>query len=158
MDVRAWEKEAERQLFQLFAVQSITHQPSELVARFELFLEDFVKQFTERVPKERFENIRSMAITTLEMPPENLLLMGTRLFLLAFDYDGDFQLINHRIAALKELTYEDLQARAVQYFSRKNSRRLAILVEGTMPKDRNFRYDVVTKEEIKNSGTFVAWK
>ncbi|NGX38884.1 MAG: Protease 3 [Chlamydiae bacterium] len=155
---RAWEKEAERQLFQLFAVQSITHQPSELVARFELFLEDFVKQFTERVPKERFENIRSMAITSLEMPPENLLLMGTRLFLLAFDYDGAFELINHRIAALKELTYEELHARAAEYFSRKNSRRLAILVEGTMPKDRNFRYDVVTKEELKDSGTFVAWK
>src|SRR5206468_2506663 len=40
---KAWEKEEEKQLLQFFAVQSSTHKPHELIARFELFLENFLK-------------------------------------------------------------------------------------------------------------------
>jgi insulysin len=152
---KAWEKEEENQLLQLFAVQSSTHQPSDLIARFELFLENFIKQYTTILPEERFENIRVMAIQSLEMLPENLELASRRLFALGFDYAGDFNLISKRIKALQELTYDQTRRDAVDYFSRLNTRRLAVLVEGASQKDREFRYELISKQELTASGTFV---
>ena len=76
---KAWPLEKEKQLLQFFAVQSSTHHPSDLIARFELFLENFVKFFPEKISNERFEGMRNMHITTLLMPPENLYMMGLRL-------------------------------------------------------------------------------
>jgi insulysin len=155
---QAWDKEAEKQLLQYFAVQSSTHQPNDLIARFELYLENFLKHYTVELPIERFEKVRKMAIANLQMPPENLSLMGGRLFLLGFDFDGDFQLINKRIAALQNLTYEQTRKEAEETLSRKNTRRIAILYEGLTPKDNDFRYEMVSKEELQTHGTFVAWR
>ena len=104
---KAWDLEVERQLLQLFAVQSNTHHPRDLIARFELFLEDFVKNFPERLPQERFENIQNMLVTTLKMPPEKSSWMARRLFTLAFDYQGDFNWIEQRIASIESLTYQE---------------------------------------------------
>ena len=56
--VRAWSKEEQRQLLQYFAVQSSTHSSTDLLARFELFLEDFDKNLTEMISKERFVSER----------------------------------------------------------------------------------------------------
>jgi len=155
---QAWDKEAEKQLLQYFAVQSSTHQPNDLIARFELFIENFLKHYTVELPIERFEKVRKMAIANLQMPPENLNLMGARLFLLGFDFDGDFQLINKRISALQNLTYEQTRREAEETLSRKNTRRIAILFEGTTPKENDFRYEIVSKEELQTHGTFVAWR
>lgn len=155
---QAWDKEAEKQLLQYFAVQSSTHQPNDLIARFELYLENFLKHYTVELPLERFEKVRKMAVANLQMPPENLSLMGARLFLLGFDFDGDFQLINKRIAALQNLTYEQTRREAEETLSRKNTRRIAILFEGTTPKENDFRYEHVSKEELQTHGTFVAWR
>ena len=156
---KAWDKEEERRLVQFFAVQSSTHQPNELIARFELFIENFIKQYTTQFPKDRFDNVRKMAIASLQMPPENLLTMGTRLFILGFDYDADFHLIDKRIAALQKLTYEQTRLDAEAFLSRKNTRRIAVLVEGVAPsKDKDFRYELVSKDELQLQGTFVAWK
>lgn len=155
---KAWDKEEEKQLLQYFAVQSSTHQPNDLIARFELFIENFLKQFTTELPIERFEKVRKMAIATLQMPPENLSMMGARLFLLAFDYEGDFQLVNKRIASLEKLTYDEMRREAEETLSRKNTRRIAILCEGLTPKEKDFRYELISKEELVNHGTFVAWK
>lgn len=155
---RAWEKEEERQLLQFFAVQSSSHKPSELIARFELFIENFLKQFSTKFPYERFETVRSMAIHTLQMPPENLAFMSTRLFLLGFEYDADFQLIEKRISSLRTLTYGEMQEAANEFLSRHNTRRIAILTEGVTPKDREFDYKTVTKEDLQMEGTFVAWR
>lgn len=152
---KAWDKSEENQLMQLFAVQSSTHLPTELIARFELFLENFVKQFTTRLPLEKFEHVREMAITSLKTPPENLELSGLRLFTLAFEHDGDFELIDKRIGALKDLTYEETRALADEWLSRKNTRRLAILLEGVVPKDRDFRYENVTKEGLVRDGVYM---
>lgn len=155
---QAWEKEEEKQLFQFFAVQSSTHKPHELIARFELFLENFLKQFTTKLSSERFETIRKMSITSLQMPPENLSRMATRLSQLAFDFDGDFQLIEKRIASLEALTYEETREAAKEYLSRKNTRRIAILTEGITPKEKDFRYQEISKKDLLQQGTFVAWK
>jgi len=99
-----------------------------------------------------------MAIATLQMPPENLVSMGARLFLLAFEHEGDFDLINKRIATLEKLTYEETRKEAEETLSRRNSRRIAILCEGLTPKEKDFRYELISKEELIHQGTFVAWK
>lgn len=152
---KAWEKEEEMQLLQLFAVQSSSHLPHDLISRFELFLEDFVKQYTTHMPPERFENVRQMAIRSLEMPPENLTGSAARLFTLAFDYGGDFDLIDKRIRALQALTYEQTQQEAIATLSRLNKRRLAILLEGAAQKDREFRYETTSKKDLRAGGRFV---
>lgn len=155
---KAWDLEVERQLMQLFAVQSNTHHPRDLIARFELFLEDFVKNFPERLSEERFENIQNMLVTTLKMPPEKSSWMARRLFTLAFDYQGDFNWIEQRIASIESLTYQEVQEAAHQFFARGNSRRLAILMEGVLPPENDFQYEQVSLDEMRGVGTYVSWK
>lgn len=152
---RAWDVEVERQLLQFFAVQSNSHHPSELIARFELFIEDFVKNLPERISMERFENLRTMLITTLQMPPENLSAMGARLYLLSFEYGGDFDWYEKRIESMKALTYDQLLKTTRQFLSRDNQRRLAVLVEGQLPPENHCRYERVTKEDICEMGTYI---
>jgi insulysin len=155
---RSWDSEMERQLLQCFAVQSSTHNPTDLLMRFELFLEDFTKHFTNILPEERFENIRKMLITSLQMPPENMFGMASRLNTLAFDYDSDFEFIEKRIEAIQKLTYDQLKKDAQNFLSRKNQRRLAILMEGVLTPENDFHYEAVAKEELCSMGTYVSYK
>ena len=155
---KAWDSEIERQLIQCFAVQSSTHNPTDLLMRFELFLEDFTKHFTTILSEERFENLRKMLITTLQMPPENMTGMASRLNTLAFDYQADFAFIEKRIEAIQNLSYEQLKKDGLHFLSRKNQRRLAILMEGVLTPDNDFRYEPIAKEELCNMGTYVSYK
>ena len=154
---KSWETDIEGQLFQFFSVQSSTHHPSDLISRFELFLEDFTKNFQERMTKERFETIRTQQIALLKIAPENLSRMSLRLNTLAFDYMGDFNWIEKRIAALEAFTYEQLESDAQKFLSRNNQKRLAILMEGVLTDENDFRYEQVTKEEISDLGTYKTW-
>jgi insulysin len=155
---KAWDTEVERQLLQFFAVQSNSHHPSDLLARFELFLEDFVTNFQERLPAERFETMREAQIVSLKKPPENLFLMARRLNDLAFNYDGDFGLIDKFIDSLSKLTYQQLSTDAHNFLSRKNQRRLAVLMEGVLPPEKDFHYERTTHEDMRGLGTYVTWK
>lgn len=155
---KAWDSEIERQLMQCFAVQSSTHNPTDLLMRFELFLEDFNKHFTTTVSEERFENLRKMLITTLQMPPENMSGMASRLNSLAFDYEGDFSFIDKRVDAIQKLSYDQLKKDANYFLSRKNQRRLAVLMEGVLAPDNDFHYEPIAKEELTSMGTYVSYK
>jgi insulysin len=151
---QSWDMEAERQLFQFFAVQSNTHHPRDLIARFELFLEDFNKHLEENIPPERFDTLRAMLIATLAMPPENLQAMATRLYALAFEYAGAFDWYEQRIKSLEQLSYADLVRDAHAFLSRANPRRLAVLIEGTLPRENDFHYEQVSREDICGIGTY----
>lgn len=155
---KAWEAEEERQLLQFFAVQSSTHASNELLARFELFIEDFVKNFSTQITSQRYSNLQKSLVTTLQMPPENLPAMAQRLNTLAFEYQGDFYWLEKCIESAKTLTYEQFCERAGQFLSRKNTKRLAILVDGVLPESNDFRYELVNKEDICGLGTYVSWK
>jgi insulysin len=155
---KAWDSEIERELFQFFAVQSSTHHPRDLIARFELFLEDFVKNISEKIPEERFLTIQKMLVTTLQMPPENLEGMAFRLNVLAFNYAGDFKWYEKRINSVKDLTYEQIVQAAGAFLSRENSKRIAVLVEGVLSPDNDFQYQVMTKQDICDAGTYVTWR
>jgi insulysin len=154
---KAWDTEEERQLLQYFAVQSSTHYPNELLARFELFLEDFGKNLKVIVPQERFDNIRNNIITLLQMPPENMPGMAAKLNKLAFEYE-DFTWIEQRIQSMQELTYDRFCTIGSEFLSRDNLRRLAILVEGVLNPEKDFRYELITKEDVRNLGSFITVK
>jgi len=155
---KAWDMEVERQLFQMFGVQSSTHQPHELLARFELFIEEFNRHLDEKLPSDRFETIRSSLIQKLEMPPENLQAMTQFLDNLAFNYGGDFQWVDKRIQGLKELSYDQFSKITRDFLSRENLRRLAILMEGVTPAQGAFRYEKVSQDDVRGIGKFVSFR
>lgn len=153
---KAWDDQKEKQLLQYFAVQSSTHTPTDLLARFELFLEDFSKNLSIEIPLERFEKIRASLITSLTTQPENMLNKAIETAYLAFYYQ-DFGWINKQIDSLKALSYSNFCTAAEKLISRKNSRRLAILVEGIMSDDKNFRYELTSKEDVQALGQFTSY-
>ncbi|MCY3975167.1 MAG: insulinase family protein, partial [Simkaniaceae bacterium] len=59
-------------LLHLFGTQSTTHEPAELISRFELFLEGYVKEFARKIDEEQFDLIRRGLITRLRAPHDNL--------------------------------------------------------------------------------------
>ena len=154
---KAWNTEEERQLLQFFAVQSSTHSPTDLLARFELFLESFDKNLTVQIPEGRFESIRATLITLLKMPPENMPGKAAQLSEWAFEYQ-DFKWIDKRIEALKGLTYERFCETTHQFLSRSNPRRLAVLMEGQINPENDFHYELITKDDVRNLGTFTSIK
>jgi insulysin len=155
--IKAWNTEEERQLMQFFAVQSSTHSPTDLLARFELFLESFDKNINMQISEDRFESIRATLITLLKMPPENMPGMAIQLNELAFEYH-DFKWIDKRIESLKELNYERFSEVAHQLLSRSNPRRLAVLMEGIINPENDFHYELISKDDVRNLGTFTSVK
>jgi len=158
--VHSWNTEEQRQLLQFFAVQSNSHNPVDLIARFELFIEGFLKELPEMLTETKFERLRNSWITTLKIPPENLSLMTARLYNLAFNCEADFDLYEKRIESFEKLKLEDVLQAAPQLLARNNRKRLAILVEGVLSPENNFRYEVSSKEEISGVSTYsnINWK
>ncbi len=154
---KAWNTEEERQLMQFFAVQSSTHTPTDLLARFELFLESFDKNLNVQIPEGRFESIRATLITLLKMPPENMPGMAALLDELAFEYH-DFDWIDKRIESMKQLSYERFTEISHQLLSRNNPRRLAVLMEGVITPENDFHYELITREDVSSLGSFFSVK
>lgn len=153
---KSWNAEYEKQLLQLFAVQSITHHPHELLSRFELYLEDIHRNFAERVPQDRFDTLRTAAVELLSKPPENIAFMTQRYYDLAFTQNGDFAFLDKQIGALKSFTYDQLTTYADEFLSRRNLKRLAILMEGVLPQENLFRYEEISQEDLPQTGKFIS--
>ncbi len=156
--VSSWDAEIEEQLFQLFGVQSMTHQPTELLARFDLFLEEFAHDLHDKVPPERFDTLKQTLIKELEMPPENLLGNAALLHHLAFEKKADFDWLQKRIATAQALSYESFMKRAQTDLSRQNHRRIAVLMEGILPAQNQLRYEEISQEKIRNTGSYISAK
>jgi insulysin len=124
------EAEFEKRLYQYFLVQSNTHQPEDLLHRFELFLEEFRESF---VPEERFNILKNSTIAALRTQYRNLNDKSALWDLLAFQEKGDFTLVERRIQAIQDLTYEQFHHHAQVFLSRENRKRLAILYTGKIP-------------------------
>lgn len=150
--VANWSQEIERHLYNFFAIQSASHDTRDLLARFELFIESSLQELSESViPKERFESIRTAFIKQLEHPADNLSKMGALLHTIAFQYDGDFQWMEKRIEAFKELTYEEFLECAQEFLGKGNTRRLAICINGSVGHKGNISYKhITTPEKLRN--------
>lgn len=153
-------EEIEKHLFNFFIVQSNTHDPRDLLARFELFIEGFLQEMSkEDLTEERFEIIRRSLLTTIEQPPQSLLEMGVLLSQLLIKYEADFNWIDKRIQGFKTLQYETFLEIASQSLGKINKRRLAILVNGILQEGREFKYKPLTGvNEIRDMSQYTNWK
>ena len=150
---RGWKRDVSDELLQFFAVQSATHGPDDLLSRFELFLENFVKDFKAEFSEERFEEVRKGVLTTLTNPPTNLNDLTTRLYTFAYVKDGDFNYLKNTAEAAKQMTYDEIHDYALEFFSRRNKRRLAILLQGA-PTGTTFTFTELSPTALKEQGTF----
>lgn len=138
--VRSDGLEVQKQLVNIFAVQSSTHGSRDLLARFDLFLESFLQELNRELPQERFETLKQRNIDNLLLPPKNMTEMGDILFRLAFEYEGDFDWITKRIEAMRALTYEEFKPKVSEILGKQNRRRLAILLSGADPDQQGWYY------------------
>ncbi len=138
--------EIEGRLFQYFMVQSNSHQPDDLLHRYELFLEEFLETFKSAVPLDRFETLRNASIHSLQTRFRNLEEKSLLWDLLAFEKGADFQYIDKRTNALQALSYERCYDLVKEMFSRANRRRLAVLIEGRL--HAPFTYETVLPSQL----------
>lgn len=150
---RGWKRNVSDQLLQYFGVQSATHSPDDLLSRFELFLENFVKDFSSEFSKERFAEVKNGVITTLTNPPTNLDDYASRQFAFAYKHDADFEYLDNIAKAAESITYDEIRQYAIEFFSRSNNRRLAVLLQGA-PTGGAFRYQELSPIALKNEGSF----
>jgi insulysin len=141
-------QELEGKLMQWFITQSADHDPQELLVRFEIFLEGFVKDFEAQIPEGRFESIKAEIITKLKEPKRTLSDKSAELYNEAFQYDGDFGRREKQIAALSSLSYEEFKGDIEGFLSRANLKRLAILIEGPKPSSGTFAYEPMTLTDL----------
>jgi insulysin len=148
-------QEEERKLFNLFAVQSNTHDPRDLLARFELFIETFLQEFgTTYLSKENFETIRASLLLELLKPQNNLDEMGSLLKTLAFKYDGEFKWMDHRVNGMKNLTYEEFVEFSKNFLGKTNKRRLGVLIKGQTDARVVDYSQIKTIDQLKQQSSF----
>jgi insulysin len=149
-------QDVERHLFNLFAVQSSTHDTRDLLARFELFIEGFLQELkNEQLTVDRFNQIKTANIRKLETPAKSIGEMGKLLQTLAFDFNGDFKWIDKRLQATKDLTYEEFIEISKEMLGRSNKRRVAFMMKGEQEEKDVFNYvKARSTNEIKRLGSF----
>lgn len=133
-------EELERKLFGYFIVQSDTHAGRDLLARFELFLERYLQEAPYELTEEKFQLLKATQIENLRKANRNVKDIADSLNLLAFKYDGDFDWLDKRVAALQELKLEESLTYAKQLFSKQNRRRLGLMLNGELPEGQFFPY------------------
>jgi insulysin len=154
--VHSMAEEVEKHLFTYFAVQSNSHEPRDLLDRFELFIESFLQNMSKaELTEERFETIKDALRTSLAQPPHSLTDMAKLLKTLAFKYEGDFDWIDKRVQGFDELSYDECVKIAYQSLGRGNKRRLAILLHGELPQEKIFQYlDLKNIEQLRQLSPF----
>ena len=140
--------ESKQRLYQYFLVQSNSHVGEDLLHRFELFLEDLVDNFSSHISKERFDTLKENHIIALQKPPRNLTEKAALLDKLAFDYKGDFDLIEKRIQSLKDLSYDHFKNQVSEFFSRSNRKKIALLFNGVIANP--YVYNPIENEDLSN--------
>lgn len=121
----------QKQLFNFFMVQSYTFEPRDLLARFSLMIDNFLQSLTtENIPEDRFTILKKTVAYDLMQPPKNLKEMTLILEALAFEYNGQFERLDKRLAGINELSYSEFVDFAFAFLGKENLRKLAILVEG----------------------------
>ncbi|NGX43401.1 MAG: Protease 3 [Chlamydiae bacterium] len=139
--VDSFSEEIEGKLFNLFAVQSNTHDTRDLLSRFEAFIEGYLQEVGKtELTEEKFHSIKETLLQKLEEPAKNIKEMGALLNTLAFEYDGDFDWIDQRKQGVRSLSYSEFLVITKAFLGRENKRRLAILLRGDIPEEHLFSY------------------
>lgn len=144
--------EIEERLFQYFLVQSNSHQPEELLFRFEQFIEEFNDSLAETTSSERFETIKTSLIASLKTRFRNLSAKTQLWDKLAFERDGDFDFVENRISALAALSYDEFVNLSSGFLARENRKRLAVLFEGKLAAP--FAYQPIALPDLGEIATY----
>lgn len=123
-----------RSLFDIFVVQSDSHCPRDLLARFELFFEEWLKELGASGHfADSFATAKQGRMQTLTFFTNDILSTGSQLSNLLFEFDGDFEWHKKRVEALKSLKLNDFMLYCMQALSPENRKRVAFLVKGRAP-------------------------
>ena len=95
-----------------------------------------------------------MLMHKLQVPPVNLFDFTQRVYALAFTYNGDFAFHTKLHSALQELTYQKFQKYITSLLSRTNRSRLAVIVEGPLPKEEDFIYKTIDISALKKVSNY----
>jgi insulysin len=147
---QSWLQDTDDQLMLFFGVHSTTHNPQELLARFELFLEDTHRDLETNIPSERFNSLKETQILAYTKPPHNLQNKVELLTYLGFEKQGDFMRRQKVIESLQTLTYEQFISAARAGLSRDNTRRLATLISGTDDAQASLTYTSISPEQARS--------
>lgn len=139
--------EVQKELYTFFAVQSSTHQPLELLFRFEQFLENYLDALPRLIPEERFERLKQSAAFSLQNQHRTLSSQTTLFDHLAFQKEGRFSYVQERQEAIKSLSYEQFLDISKKSLSRDNKKRLACLFEGKVSKP--FAYQPIGPSRVE---------
>lgn len=145
--VRATPAEYEKFLFTGFIVQSNSCSPRDILARFELFNEQFLATLgTEEFSKDKFDAVKRSLITEYLQPPVSIEAKGAELSSLAFFYE-DFKWKEQCVAALNELSFDQFVQFSKEKLGKTNNKRIAVLVEGQMPTGQVIEYVPINNVE-----------
>lgn len=158
--VYAYADEIERHLWTFFLTQSNSHDARDLLARYELFIENYLRTLrTDELPEERYKTIHQSLLTILKKPLHNTEEMGALLYKLAYKYDGDFDWVAKRIKGYEELTYDEFLQYAEKTLGRENRKRIAVILYGKLPKELTFEYHRLHDfETLRKIGTYSSGK
>ncbi len=141
--------EAQDQLYQILVVQSNTHQPEDLLYRFEQFLEGFNQELSHNVSPERFQLLQNNLVEFLANRYRNLSDKSALWDHLAAEKGADFDFVNKRINAVKALSYAEFLSISNNWFARGNRKRVAILYKGKL--DDTFSYQRMSVSDLRTA-------
>jgi len=149
-------EEIDRKLFNLFLIQSNTYESHDLLARIEIFLENFVQEIGKsQLTEEDFNVIKKTLIDNIKHSINNTTTMGDLLKTLAFKYDGDFDWMNKRVQGFEELSYSEFLNLSQVLLSKENRKRLAILMNGQRASENDWNYRRIdTVSQLRKAGTW----
>ncbi len=150
-------EEVEGELIDYFAVQSSTHDSRELLSRFELFIEDYLRDLTTtEIPQERFDILKSALMEQMRQPPKDLDSMAELINELAFNYFGIFDRPEKRIDGFEKLIYKEFVPYAKESLGQDNTRRLGILLRGAFPEQGPLFYKKVrNRSALRSEGKYL---
>lgn len=130
-----------------FVVQSTTHSSEELLARYELFLEEFVAKIEEHIPPKQFTDFKATLDNQISIPHETIASKNSELFYGLVTYQGDLDRKEKLLAANKALGYDEFINWSKALLSRTNHKRLAILT-GSTQNEADFVYIEKGKHDV----------
>jgi insulysin len=137
-------KEIDEKLYNVFVIQSSSHDGRDLLACFEFFLEQFLASLNNgSFSLEMFDRIKDSLINNLKMNPKSPQEMGALLNDFAFSQNGNFRWNLEKIAALEGITFEQFRTIANEMLAKTNRQRLSIISTGN-PSDELLKYRKIT--------------
>jgi insulysin len=128
-------------LFLSAAIQSNTFDARDLLARIELFSQNFLRVINESEDVQpRFESIRTSLIDRLKEPHDSLYSKMQFYNNLAFNEDCDYHMIERRIENLSGYLYDDVKSFADILLVQSHHKKSAVLCSGNSGENKRLSY------------------